>query len=87
MLHYAPEHVKMDQAKPTRIRRSIFSRSGSIFFTNPWHLYTVNTGIGDPTKASAEKGEKMNAAAVDRLAQALKELSEAPMDDLFPYTD
>ena len=87
MLHYAPEHVSMDEAKPTRIRKAIFSRPGSIFFVNPWHLYTVNTGIGDPTKATAEKGAKMNAAAVDRLAQALKELSDAPMDELFPYVD
>jgi creatinine amidohydrolase len=87
MLHLGPAHAKMEEAKPTRIRRSIFSRPGSIYFVNPWHIYTLNTGIGDPTKASAEKGKRMVEAAVDRLADALKELGEAPMDDLFPYVD
>jgi len=86
MLHLAPEHVKMEAAVPTRIRKSIFSQGG-IFFVNPWHLYTINTGIGDPTKATADKGRRMIEAAVDRLAQALKELSDAPMNDLFPYRD
>ncbi len=87
VLHLRPEHAKMDEAKPTRIRKTIFSRPGSIQFVNPWHIYTVNTGIGDPTKASAEKGRKLTEVAVDRLADALKELSDAPMDELFPYVD
>ena len=86
MLDLAPEHVKMSEAKPTRIRKSLFSEGG-IFFVNPWHNYTVNTGIGDPTKATADKGRRMIEASVDRFAQALKELSDAPIDDLFPYKD
>jgi creatinine amidohydrolase len=86
MLHLAPEFVKMRAAKPTRTRKSIFSKEG-ISFVNPWHLYTVNTGIGDPTKATAQKGKKMIEVAVDRLAQALKELSEATIDGIFPYRD
>ncbi len=86
MLHLAPELVKMEEAKPTRIRKSIFSRGG-VSFVNPWHLYTVNTGIGDPTKATAEKGRQMIEVAVDRFATALKELTDAPMDELFPYRD
>lgn len=86
MLYLAPEHAQMGAAKPTRTRKSIFSKEG-ISFVNPWHLYTVNTGIGDPTKATAAKGKRMVEVAVDRLAQALKELSEAAMDGIFPYRD
>lgn len=86
MLYLAPEFARMEAARPTRTRRSIFSKEG-MSFVNPWHLYTVNTGIGDPTKATAEKGRKMIEAAVDRLAQALKELSEAAIDGIFPYRD
>lgn len=87
LLHLAPEHAKMAAAVPTRIRKSIFSQGG-IFFVNPWHLYTRNNaGIGDPTKATAEKGRRMIEAAVDRLAQALKELSDAPINEIFPYRD
>ncbi|MFB3880067.1 MAG: creatininase family protein [Armatimonadota bacterium] len=87
MLHLAPEHAKMGEAKPTRTRKTFFSNPGSIFFVRPWHVYTLNCGIGDPTKASAEKGRRMVEAAVDRLATALKELSDAPFNELFPYKD
>jgi creatinine amidohydrolase len=86
MLHLAPEFVQMRAAKPTRTRKSIFSKEG-ISFVNPWHLYTLNTGIGDPTKATADKGRRMVQVAVKRLADALKELSEAPIDGIFPYRD
>jgi creatinine amidohydrolase len=88
MLYLCPGHVKTEAAEPTRTRSTIFS-SGRAYltFVNPWHAYTVNTGIGDPTKATAEKGERMIEAAVDRLATTLKELSDAPVDDLFPFRD
>jgi len=85
MLYLAPEHVKMEAAKPTRTRKTVFSNRRHLYFVNPWHIYTVNTGIGDPTKASVEKGKQMVTVAVDRLADALKELSEAPMDEMFPF--
>jgi len=85
MLCLAPEHVKMEEAKPVQIRQSILSEN-RIFFVNPWHLYTAgHSAIGDPTKATADKGQRMIDAAVDRFAQALKELSDAPIDELFPY--
>ncbi len=87
VLCLAPEHAKMEEAKPTRVRRPIFSDPGAVFFVKPWHIYTLNAGIGDPTKASAEKGRKMIDLSVARLAQALKELSDAPIDDLFPMRD
>ena len=87
MLHLAPEHAKMEEAKPTRTRRPIFSDPGAIFFVRPWHIYTLNCGIGDPTKATAEKGRRMVEAAVERLATALKELSDAPINELFPFRD
>jgi len=87
LLYLAPEHAKMDEAKPTRTRKSVFSDPRSIFFVKPWHIYTLNCGIGDPTKATADKGRRMVDTAVDRLAQALKELSDAPIDQLFPMRD
>ncbi len=87
MLHLCPDHVRMEAAEPTRTRKTIFSQRRGLSFVSPWHAYTINTGIGDPTKATAEKGRRMIEAAVDRLATTLKELSDAPIDDLFPYRD
>ena len=87
MLYLCPEGVDMKAAEPTAGRKAIFSRRGVLFFVNPWHLYTRNSGLGDPTKATAEKGRRMIEAAVDRTATALKELSDARMDDTFPYQE
>jgi creatinine amidohydrolase len=86
MLHLCPDHVDMAAAVPTRTRPTIFS-GRHLQFVSPWHIYTLNTGIGDPTKATAEKGRRIIEAARDRLATALKELSDAPFDDLFPFRD
>jgi creatinine amidohydrolase len=87
MLYLCPEGVDMEAAEPTQGRKAIFSRRGVLYFVNPWHIYTRNTGLGDPTKATAEKGRRMLEASIDRVATALKELSDAPMDDFFPFRD
>ena len=66
---------------------SVHWREGWRQFDAPEVPLVDPTGSGDPTKATAEKGRRMIEAAVDRLATTLKELSDAPMDDLFPYRD
>ena len=58
---------------------------GWVSITRPWHLLTTNTGSGYPHAASAEKIHKMMPLLVDRLATFLVELSNARMDDKFPY--
>ena len=40
---------------------------------------TANGSIGDPTKASKEKGEKILAAAVDKFAEFLRDLAKEPV--------
>jgi len=86
MLYLFPEGVDMDAAEPTHSRKTIFS-SRRLTFVNPWHIYTRNTGLGDPTKATAEKGRRILEAAVDRIAASLKELSDAPYTDMFPFVE
>lgn len=87
LLHLYPDRVAMEAAEPTRVRKTIFSDREGVNFVSPWHAYTRNTGIGDPTKATAEKGRRMIEAGVERLAAILKDLSEAPMTDLFPFVE
>jgi creatinine amidohydrolase len=86
MLYLCPEGVDMTAAETTHSRPTVFSNR-ALSFVSPWHAYTRNTGLGDPTVATAEKGERMIAAALDRLATALKELSAAPYTDLFPFVE
>jgi len=85
MLYLCPEGVDMKAAEPTSGRKTVFSNRRCLYFVNPWHIYTRNSGLGDPTKATADKGRRMLEAAIDRVATALKELSDAPFDDLFPF--
>lgn len=58
---------------------------GWVSITRPWHLLTTNSGSGYPHKASAEKGHKMMDAVVQRLAPFLVELSNAKLDEKFPF--
>lgn len=58
---------------------------GWVGMTRPWHLLTTNTGSGNPHHATAEKGEALMQALVERLVPFLCELSAAEVDATFPY--
>jgi creatinine amidohydrolase len=58
---------------------------GWISITRPWHLATEDTGMGDPSLASAEKGQKLMEIASTRLGEFLYQLAVTPMDEKFPY--
>lgn len=58
---------------------------GWVGLTRPWHLLTTNSGSGYPHAASAEKGRKMMDIVVERLGTFLVELSQAELNDRFPY--
>lgn len=58
---------------------------GWVSITRPWHLLTTNTGVGNPHKATAEKGQQLMDVLVQRLSDFLVELSDAEVDDQFPF--
>jgi creatinine amidohydrolase len=58
---------------------------GWVSISRPWHLLTTNTGCGNPHSASAEKGERLMQVMVERLSSFLVELSDAEVDDKFPF--
>ena len=60
-------------------------RKGWVSITRPWHLLTTNAGAGNPHAATAEKGRRLMAVVVERLAAFLVELSAAPLDERFPF--
>ncbi len=59
--------------------------AGWVSITRPWHLLTTNTGSGYPHAAAAEKGRRLMDIIVKRLAPFLVELSNAEIDDRFPF--
>jgi len=58
---------------------------GWVSITRPWHLLTTNSGAGNPHAATAEKGEKLVDVLVERIGGFLVELSNAEVNERFPY--
>jgi creatinine amidohydrolase len=86
-LAFFPHLVRMEQAgsgatPPTRF--DAINR-GWVSITRPWHLASADTGIGDPSAATADKGRRLMDVLVERLASFLVELANAKVDERFPY--
>src|SRR5438093_3973005 len=60
-----PELADDGAARPTRFAAI---NQGWIGITRPWHLVSMNTGLGDPSAATAEKGQRLMDVLVERLA-------------------
>ena len=69
----------------TKATRFQALNEGWVSITRPWHLLTTNSGAADPHAATAEKGRKLMDVLVDRLSTFLCELSDAGIDEQFPY--
>jgi len=82
-----PEKVRMEKAvAPREAPLKLKSlRADYITIVRPWDRVSDNTGLGDPTRATPEKGRKLVEVFVDRIAALLKELSDAEITDAFPY--
>lgn len=86
MLHLAPELVRpLSDAGPGRARASKLRgvREGWAWAPRRWTQVTADTGIGNPGKATAVKGEAYVTAAVERIAEFLMELAQLRLDDLY----
>ena len=86
-LHLFPELVKIEDADPGETKKVRFKgvNEGWVSITRPWHLLTTNSGVGDPRKGTKEKGKQFFEIAVDRIGSYILELSDAEMDDQFPF--
>ena len=88
MLALRPELVKLEDArdgasKPTRFEAV---NKGWVSISRPWSGLTESTGVGDPRKATKEKGEKYLSVVVPRLGQFLAELAKADAsEESFPF--
>jgi creatinine amidohydrolase len=86
MLHLAPDLVRpleeagSGRAKASRLRGI---REGWAWAPRRWTQVTSDTGIGDPSKSTPEKGEAYVAAAVERITEFLVELAAVSLDDLY----
>ncbi|MFH1007235.1 MAG: creatininase family protein [Candidatus Latescibacterota bacterium] len=81
------ELVRMEDMDDGAVHPTRFEaiNQGWAQISRPWHLLTRSAGVGDPRKATKEKGEQYIELTVARMARFIKELSDAQMDETFPF--
>jgi creatinine amidohydrolase len=87
IMHARPELVDLSQADAGANRRVRFAavEKGWVEISRAWHLLTTNSGSGDPSQASAEKGRVWMEKLAEKLVPFLVELSASPVDECFPF--
>jgi creatinine amidohydrolase len=86
MLHLTPDLVRpIEEAGSGHARswRLTGMRQGWAWAPRRWTHVSADTGIGNPAKATAAKGEAYVAAAVERIASYLVELHSLDLGNLY----
>ena len=86
MMHVAPSLVRpLSEAGSGAAKkpRPQGMREGWAWAPRAWTRVTSDTGIGDPSRATAEKGARYTRAVVERIAEFLVELAAADPDDIY----
>lgn len=88
ILHLHPELVRPLEEAGTGAQRA--SRIGGIregwaWSERQWSKATVDTGVGNPKKATAEKGAKYFKVVTQKLADLLEEFSATSADDRYQH--
>src|SRR5207302_11264785 len=67
-ISFFPDLMRMEQAGPGEAKPTRFEavNRGWVSLTRPWHLLTADTGVGDPSAATAEdrKSTRLNSSHV-----------------------
>ena len=79
--------VHLENAGVGSVRSSKFEaiNKGWVAIARPWHLFTKDSTVGDPRKATKAKGEAYVQLVVARLAKYVIDLEKSRMDARFPY--
>jgi creatinine amidohydrolase len=86
MLHVAPELVRPlatageGRSRPFALRAL---REGWAWTPRAWSRATFDTGVGDPSRATAEKGQRYFEAVTGKIASFLIELAALDLDALY----
>ena len=86
MMHIAPDLVSpLADAGSGEDRQFKISalRDRSVWAPREWTQVTVDTGVGDPSKSSPNKGASFVEAVTNELAQFIVELSAADTSDMY----
>lgn len=86
MLHLRPDLVRaLESAGPGRARLHKIKafRDGWAWMPRPWTKVTDDTGIGDPSKSTVEKGSAYFAAVTEAIGAFLVDLTKADREELY----
>jgi len=86
IMHLHPDLVMpLDQAGSGAARTFSFKgwREGWVSAQREWSRVTEDTGVGDPSASTAEKGERFLADLCEKFAGFLVELADTSIDDLY----
>ncbi len=86
MMHVAPELVRpLAEAGSGAAKRPRLTgmREGWAWSPRPWTRVTSDTGVGDPSRASAEKGARYVQAIAAKIGEFLAELASADLEKLY----
>jgi len=86
MMHLTPGLVRpLSEAGEGAAKKFRFSamREGWAWAERKWTQVTKDTGVGDPRKASAEKGEKYFKAVTQKVAQLFVDVAKTDRDNFY----
>lgn len=86
MMHLTPQWVSpLSEAGDGASRKFKIAaiREGWAWAERKWTQVTKDTGVGDPRKASAEKGERFFKAATEKVGQFFYEVAKSDIHDLY----
>ena len=83
-----PELVEQEVAKDGKAKDFRFEalNNGWVRTSRDFAKLNDHCAVGDPSKASVEKGEKYLKLVIERISSFLTELAQTPIDDSFPLT-
>ena len=86
MMHIAPEYLlplnEAGTGKAKKFRIKALNEKWA-WAERRWTQVTSDTGIGDPSKASAEKGKRYFEAVVNKITELITDLSATDINDLY----
>lgn len=86
MMHIAPETVlPLEEAGHGRAKKFRIAglRDGTAWAMREWSKISPDTGVGDPSRATVEKGKRFLDAVNEKIGNFLVDLAAADLDDLY----
>jgi creatinine amidohydrolase len=85
IMHYRPELVDLSKAGPGKAKKIKVTgiNEGWAWAERRWSQVTEDTGVGDPSLSTAEKGQRFHKDVTDKLAQLFSDICKLDLEDMY----